>query len=80
MSVLYVLPTPGSKQAQLKFYNYKFCSMAPFVIYAYFEFVLEPLARQVKQTTYSQQHKVCAAAAILCSTLGRFNQLTVTKV
>ena len=80
MSVLYVLPTPGSKQAQLKFYNYKFCSMAPFVIYADFEFVLEPLARQVKQTTYSQQHKVCAAAAILCSTLGRFNQLTVTKV
>ena len=80
MSVLHVLPTPGSKQAQLKFYNYKFCTMAPFLIYADFESILEPLGRQVKQTTYSQQHKVCSAAAILCSTLGRYNQLTVTKV
>ena len=71
---------PGSKQAQLKFFNYKFCTMAPFVIYADFESILEPLGRQVKQTTYSQQHKVCAAAAILCSTLARYNQLTVTKV
>ena len=33
MSVLHVLPTPGSKQAQIKFFNYKFCTMAPFVIY-----------------------------------------------
>ena len=80
ISVLHVLPTPGSKQAQLKFYNYKFCTMAPFVIYADFESILEPLARQAKQTTYSQKHKVCAAAAILCSTLGQYNQLTVMKV
>ena len=80
MSVLHVLPSPGSKQAQLKFYNYKFCTMAPFVIYADFESILEPLGRQVKQTTYSQQHKVCAAAAVLCSTLGNCNQLTVMKV
>ena len=54
--------------------------MTPFVTYADFESILEPLGRQVKQTTYSLQHKVCAAAAILCSTLGRYNQLTVTKV
>ena len=74
MSVLHVLPTPGSKQAQLKFYKYKLCTMAPFVIYADFESVLEPLGRQAKQTTYSQQHKVCAAAAIRCSTLGQYNQ------
>ena len=80
MSVLHVLPAPGSKQAQLKFNNYKFCTMAPFVIYADFESILEPLGRQVKQTTYSQQHKVCAAAAILCSNLGNYNQLTVMKV
>ena len=45
--------------------------MALFVIYADFESILEPLGRQVKQTTYSQQHKVCAAAAILCSILGQ---------
>ena len=54
--------------------------MALLVIYADFESILEPLGRQVKQTTYSQQHKVCAAAVILCSTIGRYNQLTMTKV
>ena len=80
MSVLHVLPTPGSKQEQLKFYNYKFCTMAPFLIYADFESILEPLGRQTKLTIYSQQHKVCAAAAILFSTLGQYNQLTVIKV
>ena len=80
MSVLHVLFAPGSKQAQLKFYNYRFCTMAPFVIYADFESILEPLGCQVKQTTYSQQHKVCAAAAVRCSTLGNYNQLTVMKI
>ena len=54
--------------------------MAPFVIYADFELILEPHGRQVKQTTYSQQHKVCAATAILFSTLGLYNQLTVTNI
>ena len=73
MSVLHVLPSPDSKQAQLKFYNYKFCTMASFVIYADFESIFEPLGRQVKQTTCSQQHKVCAAAAVLCSTLSNYN-------
>ena len=77
MSVLYVLHTPKSKQAQLKFSNYKFCTMAQFVIYADLESILEPLGRKVKQTTYFQQHKVCAAAAIFCSNLGNYNQLTV---
>ena len=80
MSVRHVLPTFGSKQAQLKFFNYKFCTMAPFVIYADFESILDQLGRQSTQTTYSQQHKVCAAAAIFCSTLGQYNQLTVMKV
>ena len=40
MSVLHVLPAPGSKQAQLKFNNYRFCTMAQFVIYADFESIL----------------------------------------
>ena len=62
MSVLHVLSVPGSKQAQLKFYNYKFCTVATFVISADFESILEPLNRQAKQMTYSQHHKVCAAA------------------
>ena len=42
--------------------------------------LFEPLDCQTKQKTYSQHHKVCAAAAILCSNLGKYNQLTVTKV
>ena len=54
--------------------------MAPFMIYADFESIHKPPGRQVKKTTYSQQHKVCAAAAILCSSLGNYNQLTVMKV
>ena len=80
MSVLHLLPSPRSKQVQLKFYNYKYCTMAPFVIYADFESILEQINRQAKHKTYSQQHKVCAAAAVLCATLGNYNHLTVMKV
>ena len=54
--------------------------MAPFVIFANFKSILEPLGRQTKQATYSQQHNVCAAAAIFCSTFGRYNQLTMMKI
>ena len=50
------------------------------MIYANFESILETLGRQVKQNTYYQQHKVFGAEAILCSTLGQYNQLTVMKV
>ena len=67
MSVLHVLPTPGSKQAEIKFNQYKYCTKAPFIIYADFELILEPSCRQIKQTTNTQQHKICAAAAILTS-------------
>ena len=56
MSVLHVLLAPGSKQAQIKFNQYKYCTKAPFVIYADFESILEPFDRQVMQTTYTQQH------------------------
>ena len=47
--------------------------MAPFVIDADFESIREPLGSQVKQTTYSQQHKISATAAIFCSTIGIYN-------
>ena len=80
MSVLHVLPNPGSKQTQIKFNQYKYCSKAQFVIYADFESILEPLGRHVKQTTYTQQHKVCAAAAILTSRFYEFDQRVVMKV
>ena len=46
MSVLHVLPTPGSKQAEIKFNQYKYCTMATFIIYADFESILEPSGRQ----------------------------------
>ena len=69
-----------NQKSQLKFINYKFCTIAPFVIYADFESILEPLGRKANLTTYTKKHKVCEAAAILCSTLGRYNQLTVMKV
>ena len=42
MWVLYVLPAHGFKQAQQKIYNYKFVTIAPFVVYANFEFNFEP--------------------------------------
>ena len=74
MSALHVLPVPGSKHAQIKFNQYKYCTKAPFVIYADFESIVEPSGRQVKHTTYTQQHKVCAAAAILTSSSYNFDQ------
>ena len=80
LSVLHVLPTPNSKQAQIKFNQHKCWTKAPFVIFADFESILKPSGRQVKRTTYSQQHKVCAAAAILTSSFYNYEQRTVMKV
>ena len=80
MSVLYVLSTSGSKQAKLKFFNYKFCILGLFVIYADFELIFEPLGREVILTTYTQQHNVFAAVAIFCSNLSRYYQLSVMKI
>ena len=72
MSVLHVLPMPGSKQAEIKFKEYKYFIKAPFVIYPDFESILDPSGRHVMHTTYIQQHKVCAAAAILTSSFYNF--------
>ena len=69
-----------SKQAEIKFNQYKYCTKAPFVIYADFKLILEPSGRHVKHTTYAQQHKMCAAAAILKSSLYDFDQRSVIKV
>ena len=80
MLVLHVLSTPGSKQSKIKFNQYKYCTKAPFIIYADFESILQLLGRQVKQTTYTQQHKVCAAAAILTTKFYNFIQRAVIKV
>ena len=67
MSVVHVLPEPGTDESFIKFNEFSKTSNAPFVIYADFESILEPIDKQNKQTHYVQQHKVCAAAAILCS-------------
>ena len=80
MSVLHVPPMPCSKQAQIKFNQYTYCTKAPFVIYADIESILEPSVRQVKHSTYTQKHKVCAAAAIFTSSFYNFDQRTVMKV
>ena len=61
----HVLVTPGFKQAQIKFYQYKYCSKAPFFIYANCESILEQSGRQVRQTFYSQQNKVSASKPFL---------------
>ena len=53
MSVLYVFPVPGSKQAEIKFNQYKCCTKAPIVIYADFESILELPGRQLKHTIYT---------------------------
>ena len=80
MSVLHVLPVSGSKQAKINFNQYKCCTKAPFVIYADFEFIVELSSRQLKHTTYTQQHKVWEAAAILTSNFYNFDLQTVMKV
>ena len=79
MSVLHVLLSPVSKQAQIKFNKYKYCTMAQFVIFADFESIFEPSSRQVQHTIYSQHHKVCAAA-ILTSSFYNFDLRTVIEV
>jgi hypothetical protein len=73
VSTLHVLPAPDSKQAHIRFMNFKTCTMAPFVIYADFESILEPMDLTNKQTHYTQKHKLCAAAAIISSKFNDFN-------
>ena len=80
MSVLHVLPMPGTESAHIKFNQFRNTTKAPFVIYADFESVLEPINLNVKHTKIAQQHKVCAASAILCSHLHEFNQRTMMKI
>ena len=80
MSVLNVLTMPGSKQAEIKFNQFSYSTKAPCVIYADFESIFEPSNRQLKDTTYTRQHKVCAAAAIITTSFYNIDQRTVKKV
>ena len=67
ISTLHLLPAPDSEKSYIKFKEFRKTSNAPFVIYADFESILETIDKQNKRTHYVQHHKVCAAAAILCS-------------
>ena len=73
MSVVHVLPRPISEESYIKFCEFRNTSRAPFVIYADFELILEPIYKQNKCTHYGQLHKVCAAAPILCSYILEMN-------
>ena len=73
MSVVHILPKPGTYDAHIRFKEFRNTSTAPFVIYADFESILEPTNKLIKQTHYIQHHKVCAAAAILCSYIPEMN-------
>ena len=61
MSVLHVLPAPNTEQAHIKFRQFRNTYEAPFVVYADFESILEPIKRQNKNTLYDQHHKISAA-------------------
>ena len=80
MSVHHVLSVQGSKQAQIKFNKSKYCTKAPFVIYADIKSIVKHFNCQVKQTTLSKQHKVCVAAAILILTYFNCNSQTVMMI
>ena len=73
MSVVYVLPRPNSVESHIKFSEFRNTSRAPFVIYADFESISEPMDKQNKCTHYGQLHKVCAAGALLCSYILEMN-------
>jgi hypothetical protein len=77
MSVVHMLPSPGSGFDEIKFRDFRNSSRAPFVIYADFESILKPIDRQRKATHFLQQHEVCSAAAILVSTVPEMNNLRV---
>ena len=59
-----ILPEPGSS---LKFTNWKFITMAPFVIYADLETVLAEVDLTHGKTNFYHKHKCCAASAVICS-------------
>jgi len=72
-SVIYTLPAEGAKNAELRFTNFRYMTRAPFVIYADFESNLSPIDQQTDATRLTQHHHVCAAAAILVSTVPELN-------
>jgi len=50
MSVVHVLPAPGSGFDEIKFRDFRNSTRAPFVVYADFESILKPFDRQAQAT------------------------------
>ena len=72
ISTLHILPEPDRT---IKFTNWKFMTWAPFVIYADLESILMSVDQRRNSTHLYQNHKPCAASALLCSTVPAFNNL-----
>ena len=70
ISTLHMLPEPEST---IKITNWKFMTWAPFVIYADLESILMPIDQFRNSTHLYQNHKPCAASALLCLTVPALN-------
>ena len=53
---------------------------SPFVVYADLESLLQPISIRMNQSLLVQQHKDCAAAALLCSSIPQFNNKLIMSV
>ena len=72
ISTLHILPEPEST---IKFTNWKYMTWAPFVINAGLESILLPVSNKRKGSTHLlQNHKLCAASALHCSTVPTFDK------
>ena len=56
MSVVHLLLVPGTDWSYIRFKEFSKTTNAPFVIYADFESILEPIDKQNKHTHFVQQH------------------------
>lgn len=70
VSIQHILPPPNT---MLEFKAYKYQTRAPFVIYADFECLVEPINEHIGHSVLYQQHRSIAAAALLCSPYAAFN-------
>ena len=71
ISTLHILPEPEST---IKFSNWKYMTLAPFVIYADLESILLPVDKRKGSTHLYQNHKPCAASGLVCSTVPTFDK------
>ena len=65
MSFVNLLFAPESEQTHIKFKQVCNTYPGPFVFYADFKSILEPMERQVKHTLYNQKHTISATCAML---------------